>query len=138
MVKPNKIVTGLIAGVAVGAVAGLLFAPKPGKASRKIVASRAGEIRYKAGGAGMDDSVLGVATRALSNFEFDSLSSEVTYSERGDLLLGVRLEGVNPNLDPNQPVVLNLNVENNVPEMLRSMRATRSIEEVFQRRLNNE
>lgn len=44
MVKPNKIVTGLIAGIAVGAVAGLLFAPKPGKASR------AGEIRYKAGG----------------------------------------------------------------------------------------
>ncbi len=50
MVKPNKIVTGLIAGVVVGAVAGLLFAPKPGKASRKIVTSRAGEIRYKAGG----------------------------------------------------------------------------------------
>ena len=49
MVKPNKIVTGLIAGIAVGAVAGLLFAPKPGKASRNIVASRAGEIRYKAG-----------------------------------------------------------------------------------------
>ncbi len=50
MVKPNKIVTGLIAGIAVGAVAGLLFAPKPGKAARKIVASRAGQIRYKAGG----------------------------------------------------------------------------------------
>ena len=50
MVKPNNIVTALIAGVAVGAVAGLLFAPKPGKASRRVVASRAGEIRYKAGG----------------------------------------------------------------------------------------
>ena len=44
MVKPNKIVTGLIAGIAVGAVAGLLFAPEPGKASR------VGEIRYKVGG----------------------------------------------------------------------------------------
>ena len=50
MVKTNKLVTGLIAGAALGAVAGLLFAPKPGKASRNIVASRAGEIRYKAGG----------------------------------------------------------------------------------------
>jgi len=97
-----------------------------------------GFIRYKAGGAGTDDSVLGVATRALSNFEFDSLSSEVTYSEGGDLLLGVRFEGVNPDLDPSQPVILNLNVENNVPEMLRSMRATRSIEDIFQRRLSNE
>ena len=50
MVNTNKLVTGLIAGAALGAVAGLLFAPKPGEASRKIVASRAGEIRYKAGG----------------------------------------------------------------------------------------
>jgi hypothetical protein len=97
-----------------------------------------GFIRYKAGDAGTDDSVLGVATRALSNFEFESLRSDVTYSEHGDLLLGMRLEGVNPNLDPNQPVILNLNVENNIPEMLRSMRATRSIEDIFQRKLSNE
>jgi len=50
MVKRNKLVTGLIAGAAVGTVAGLLFAPKPGKVSRQIVASRAGEIRIKAFG----------------------------------------------------------------------------------------
>ena len=46
----NKLVTGLIAGVAVGAVAGLLFAPKPGKESRQIVARRASGIRHKTGG----------------------------------------------------------------------------------------
>jgi gas vesicle protein len=46
----NKIVTGLIAGAAVGVVAGLLFAPKPGKESRRIVASHTGNIRYKTGG----------------------------------------------------------------------------------------
>ncbi|MCH2504791.1 MAG: YtxH domain-containing protein, partial [Dehalococcoidia bacterium] len=48
MVKTNKLVTGLIAGVAVGAVAGLLFAPKPGKDSRKIVASRTDELKSMA------------------------------------------------------------------------------------------
>lgn len=48
MVKQNKLVTGLIAGAAVGAVAGLLFAPKPGKASRQIVAARTGGIRHRA------------------------------------------------------------------------------------------
>jgi gas vesicle protein len=48
MIKTNKLVTGLIAGVAVGAIAGLLFAPKPGKASRKIVASRADELKTMA------------------------------------------------------------------------------------------
>ena len=48
MVKTNKLVAGLIAGVAVGAVAGLLFAPKPGKDSRKIVASRTDELKTMA------------------------------------------------------------------------------------------
>jgi hypothetical protein len=97
-----------------------------------------GFIRYNLSDDSADDSTLGVATRALSNFEFESLASNVTYTEDGDLLLSMRLEGVNPELDPNQPVVLNLNLESNIPQMLRSMRATRSIEEIFQRRLNNE
>ena len=48
MVKTNKLVTGLIAGVAVGVVAGLLFAPKTGKDSRKIVASRTDELKSMA------------------------------------------------------------------------------------------
>ncbi len=50
MVNTNKLVTGLIAGAALGAVAGLLFAPKPGKESRQIVAARADEFRDKADG----------------------------------------------------------------------------------------
>ena len=50
MVKTNKLVTGLIAGAALGAVAGLLFAPKPGKESRQMVAARADELRNKADG----------------------------------------------------------------------------------------
>ena len=41
---------GLIAGAAVGTVAGLLLAPKPGKESRDIVVARAGGMRQKAGG----------------------------------------------------------------------------------------
>ena len=43
---------------------------------------------------------------------------------------------VNPDVDPTQPVILNLNVENNVPQMLRSLQATRSIEDVLERRLS--
>jgi len=41
MSSVNKIVTGLIAGVAVGAAVGLLFAPKPGKVTRRFVGIRA-------------------------------------------------------------------------------------------------
>ena len=97
-----------------------------------------GSIRYRAGDAAADDSQLGLATRALSDFEFESLTADVTYTEDGDLLLAMRLEGVNPKMDPTQPVVLNLKVENNVPQMLRSLQATRSIQEIFERRLNIE
>ena len=48
MAERNQFVTGLIAGVVVGAVAGLLLAPKTGKESRQIVVARAGEVRGKA------------------------------------------------------------------------------------------
>ena len=41
MSSVNRIFTGLIAGVAVGAVVGLLFAPKPGKVTRRFVGIRA-------------------------------------------------------------------------------------------------
>jgi len=41
MSSANKIFTGLVAGVAVGAAVGLLFAPKPGKVTRRFVAIRA-------------------------------------------------------------------------------------------------
>ena len=41
----NQLVTGLLAGAAVGAAAGLLFAPKPGKVTRRFVAMRAIKMR---------------------------------------------------------------------------------------------
>jgi hypothetical protein len=98
-----------------------------------------GVIRYRGGGTeGIvgDGSQLGVVTRTLRNFEFDSLTSAVRYSEDGDLVLRMRLRGINPDVDPTQPIILNLNVENNVPQMLRSLQATRSIEDVLEKSLS--
>jgi hypothetical protein len=98
-----------------------------------------GRIRYGSGGdAGPanGDSQLGIVTRTLRNFEYDVLTSEVNYSEEGDLQLKMRLSGINPDVDATQPVVLNLSIENNVPQMLRSLQATRSIEDVLERRLS--
>jgi hypothetical protein len=98
-----------------------------------------GVIRYRGGAADAvvdDASQLGIVTRTLRNFEFDSLTSAVNYSQDGDLVLRMRLKGINPDVDPTQPVILNLNVENNVPQMLRSLQATRSIEDVLEKRLS--
>lgn len=82
-----------------------------------------------------DASSLAFVRKVLSNFEYESLSSVVDYTEGGDLKLQLRLEGRNPDMEETRPVVLNLKVENNVPQMLRSLRAARAVEEVLEQRL---
>ena len=48
--RQKSFTTGLMAGAAIGTVAALLFAPKPGKVTRRFVANRSGKIRSKVGG----------------------------------------------------------------------------------------
>jgi hypothetical protein len=96
-----------------------------------------GVIRYLPGLAADEAelSAIGVATRALSNFEYETLTSEVDYNRDGDLNLQMHLTGRNPDLENDRPVVLNLGVENNIPQMLRSLQAARAVEEILERRL---
>lgn len=96
-----------------------------------------GVIRYLPGIASdeTDASGIGFATRALSNFEYESLASEVNYGTDGDLVLQMRLTGRNPDLEEGRPIILNLGVENNIPQMLRSLQAARAVEEILERQL---
>lgn len=99
-----------------------------------------GVIRYKgadAAAGASSNAQLAVVTGALSNFVYNSLTARVDYTETGDLKLGMRLEGTNPDRDPTQPIILNLNVDNNIPQMLRSLQAVRSIEDILERRAVN-
>ncbi len=82
-----------------------------------------------------DTSRLGFAKRVLSNFEYTSLASDMNLSQEGDLTLKLRLTGRNPDLEEKRPVVLNVEVENNIPQMLRSLRAARAVEDVLEKRL---
>ena len=45
MSSSNVLMTALVAATAVGAAAGLLLAPKPGKVTRRFVAMRAHKVR---------------------------------------------------------------------------------------------
>jgi hypothetical protein len=96
-----------------------------------------GVIRYLPGLAAdaADLSGLELATRALSNFEFETLTAEVDYAADGNLNLQMQLIGRNPDLEDSRPVILNLGVENNIPQMLRSLQAARAVEEILERRL---
>lgn len=127
-------VTGTIAAVlpitfaedGVSIAAGKLTGEEPG-----------GVIRYL-GGDGLDNggmSGLGLATSALSNFAYESLTADVNYSKAGDLTLQMQIKGRNPELDEGRPVILNLGVENNVPQMLKSLQAARAVEEILEKRL---
>ena len=96
-----------------------------------------GVIRYLPGiGSGAKDaSGLGFATRALSNFEYETLTSEVNYGVNGDLKLQMRLTGRNPDLEGGRQIILNLGVEDNVLQLLRSLQAARAVEDILERRL---
>lgn len=142
----DSIQLGFIVGLAdfealdvTGSVSGLLPIDVEGTAitiadGRLASDPPGGVIRYRTGAAAEDPSALGIVNRALANFEYDSLTSEVGYTREGDLVLKMRLTGVNPDMDARQPIVLNLGIENNVPQLLRSLQATRAIEEIIERR----
>jgi len=76
-----------------------------------------------------------VVNQALSNYQFKSLDSELIYDELGDLNMQVKLRGGNPDMAGGQQINLNLGVMNNVPDMLESLRASRSISDVLERNL---
>lgn len=48
MSKSINLPSGIVAGAIVGAVAGIMFAPRPGKETRKIVVNLAGKIQIRA------------------------------------------------------------------------------------------
>jgi hypothetical protein len=82
-----------------------------------------------------DQTSIDLVRQALSNFQYRSLASGVEYSPDGDLVLSMRLEGRNPDMEGNRPVVLNLTVEDNVPQLLKSLQAARSVEDIIEKRL---
>ena len=115
-----------IAADALTMTIGRLFGEPPGGVIRYLPESTPDET---------DASGVGFVTRALSNFEYETLTSDIEYNADGDLKLQLKLTGKNPDLDENRPVVLNLGVENNVPQMLKSLQAARTVEEILKQRL---
>jgi hypothetical protein len=134
----NIEMTGAVSGVLPVTISGNNITIEDGRLESD---SSGGVIRYHSGDAPLDavasESGINIVTRALSNFEFDSLTSDVDFTKAGDLKLQMRLTGINPDMDATQPIILNLGVENNVPQLLRSLQAIRSIEDILERRTAN-
>jgi hypothetical protein len=93
-----------------------------------------GSIRYTPLSSSTNSSVK-LVNEALSNYQFKSLDSELQYDESGDLNMQVQLRGGNPNMPGGQQINLNLSIINNIPDMLESLRASRSITDAMERNL---
>jgi hypothetical protein len=81
------------------------------------------------------DAHLSLALQALSNFHYNALKLGVQYEEDGTLKLTARLEGKNPDWQQGRPVHFNLAVQENVPALLKSLRAVQGIEQSLQEHL---
>jgi len=111
--------------------AGNLFALAPGGAIR-YQPEGPGDALVSSGNAGLD-----LVYQALSNYRYQMLQSSVDYLEDGELMLSVKLEGINPDMGATgQQINLNLNISDNIPALLQSLQASRSITDALEQRLN--
>ena len=67
--------------------------------------------------AGLPDFVI----KAMEDFRYHTLQTKVSYQPDGQLDLSIRLQGKSPRIDSNRPIHLNLNVEQNLLYLLKSL-----------------
>jgi hypothetical protein len=104
---------------------GNLFAEIPG-----------GSIHYSSLGGGTgSNAALNFVNDALSNYQYNLLETTVNYQPSGELDLGVRLQGLNPDMNNGQRINLNLNINDNIPALLQSLQSGRSIADAIERAL---
>lgn len=103
--------------------AGTLHADEPGGSIRYLDGAKAG-IQ---GNAGLD-----LVNQALGNYQFQSLTSQIDYSPQGELLFAMQLQGYSPDVSNDQRINLNLNISDNIPDLLDSLKAARVIEDFLE------
>ena len=101
---------------------GVLAARKPG-----------GIIKYRPDNpdafSTLSDPNIKMVMEALDNFHYQGLKSDVTYSPEGKLILKLRMEGRNPDMSSRRPVNLNINIEQNILTLLKSLKLADDIGE---------
>ncbi|MGE3152968.1 MAG: YdbH domain-containing protein [Nitrospiraceae bacterium] len=76
--------------------------------------------------------------QALSDFHYNVLTMSVQYREAGNLSLNTRLEGRNPGWQNGRPVHFNLNVQENIPALLKTLDTVTRVQDALTERLEGE
>ncbi|UJJ30171.1 YdbH domain-containing protein [Halopseudomonas maritima] len=71
----------------------------------------------------------------LEDFHYTVLSSQVDYGENGNMVLGLRLQGSNPDFQQGRQVNLNVTLEENIPALLASLQLSGKVSEIIQQRV---
>lgn len=75
------------------------------------------------------DSPMNLVLQPLSNFHYNVLNATVQYQEDGTLHLATRLEGRNPEWQKGRPVHFNLNLQENIPALMKSLGIVQGIQQ---------
>lgn len=98
-----------------------------------------GSIRYRPNDESRalaeSNAELSLALDLLSDFQYQTLSSEVQLDNAGNLLLGLSLAGSNPDQYDGQAINFNINVEQNIDPLLQSLRLSDNLVEQIERGL---
>ena len=88
-----------------------------------------GTLVYKGAAASsmVAQSGFGFAFKALEDFRYDTLDANVGLAADGALALAVRLRGANPAVEQGRAIAFNLNLTENLPALLESLRAAQRI-----------
>jgi len=93
-----------------------------------LESEKGGTIRYKGKLPGISENQnIQFISEALENYHYDSLDSTLNYLPDGTLNIALALKGKNPELMNGRQINFNLNVEENIPSLLKSLSIAKEI-----------
>lgn len=104
-----------------------------------VVGARgAGVLRFRSDrikALGRSNPGMKLVADALDDFHYEVLRSGVDYREDGTLMLSLRLEGRNPDIEKGRAFNFGINLEENIPQLLTSLQLTDRVSDTIQRRV---
>jgi hypothetical protein len=76
-----------------------------------------------------------LVAEALEDFQYQRLSSQVSYDEQGKLLLELRLEGRNPAIENGRPIHFSITLQEDIPTLLASLQLSDKVSDLIKRRV---
>lgn len=77
---------------------------------------------------------LDLIVKSLENYQYSTLEVGVDYEKNGILNLATRLEGKNPDFKKGVPIHFNLNIEENIPALMKSLSLIQDIEQSIEKK----